>query len=119
MAFLWFSPYCQTVSSSSWSSILSRVTTAVSRTSSLFFFAHGSPMLTLLLSFALAQDLPTYEELIGDRVSFSTAKKRMYDIHSGSPTLYCQCFWASVRLAPALPMATVATGIPAGIWTIE
>jgi deoxyribonuclease-1 len=54
-------------------------------------------MLILLFSLAFAQDLPSYEDLLGDRVSFSTAKKRMYSLHEGNLSLYCQCRWASKK----------------------
>jgi deoxyribonuclease-1 len=38
-----------------------------------------------------ASDLPAYEELVPEVPSFTTAKKRMYAIHDGVPTLYCGC----------------------------
>jgi deoxyribonuclease-1 len=51
-------------------------------------------MLILLFSLALAQDeTPSLADVTPDVVSFSTAKKRMYAIHTGQPTLYCGCEW--------------------------
>jgi deoxyribonuclease-1 len=54
-------------------------------------------MLTLFLAVAVAvagEGLPPMEDLVPDVPSFTTAKKRMYEIHVGQPTLYCGCTWA-------------------------
>jgi len=52
-------------------------------------------MWTLLLSLALAQDdVPSLVELLPDVPSFTTARKRMYEIHADNGvTLYCGCTW--------------------------
>jgi deoxyribonuclease-1 len=49
-------------------------------------------LLVLMLSTALAQDLPAHADLVPTTPSFGTAKKRMYKIHEAAPvTLYCGC----------------------------
>jgi deoxyribonuclease-1 len=60
-------------------------------------------MLTLLLllstgSFAQDEKLPAYEELLPKVPTFPTARKRMYIIHKGQPTLYCGCDWADKKV---------------------
>lgn len=53
-------------------------------------------MILLLVTLcAGAEDLPSYTELVPDVPSFGTAKKRMYAIHEGQPTLYCGCEFKS------------------------